>query len=72
MPYLLFVVDHCLACEKVIEKFHSKEGTFEVINLNEKKHPASEWVKIFPALTRGDRILAYGEDIIEYLENKAR
>ena len=68
--FKVYINDHCPSCGVVIDYLRRNEITCEVINVDfEHKMPPVD-LMIFPALFGGDRLLAYGEDIIETLRKR--
>ena len=69
--FTVYVNNHCPACRLVTEYINQNALKCEVVNidLEDKNPPVDLWV--FPALFEDSRLLAYGEDIIERLQQKA-
>ena len=69
MSYTIYVSDHCTDCVKVIDYMTSSTLDCQVVNVDQSKDTLPVNIFIVPALTNGERLLAYGEqDIIRVLE----
>jgi len=69
MKYTIYINDHCIGCDKVLEFLEKENIDCTVINV-EKDGPAPEVnLLVFPALFIDKRLIAYGEDIIDKLKS---
>jgi glutaredoxin-related protein len=72
MNYVLYTAEDCHDCAEVLESYHRLKLDFQVTNYDLDDISQAELaLYAFPALCEGDKILAYGLDIIPYLERKA-
>lgn len=71
MAYALYIAENCHECKKVAESLEELSIEVEKFNvdLGSKKPPIPTFA--YPALFKGDILLAYGSDIISYLKSKA-
>lgn len=69
MSYTLFIGKECPACHEVKTYLEDATVSFETVDLNEgQARPELRYVRIVPALFRGNKLLAYGTDIISYFK----
>ena len=68
MDYTLYISNHCISCNEVIEYFESNKIDIKITNVG--SHPnLNRTIFITPALCNTQSVLAYGkEDIIKVLE----
>jgi hypothetical protein len=68
MIYNIYIAEDCHQCQEVIDGINELDLEINFINvdLEDKKPPID--VFAFPALFKGDVLLRYGSDIIEYLK----
>lgn len=67
MEYQLYITDNCVGCDRVVEELRNMQFECEVVNVSSRDDCP---VMIFPALKEGDKLLAYGDDIVEVLKAK--
>jgi len=71
MSYTIYISDDCPACDRVLEYVAKHSIPHELINVsNPGKNPV-KGVVIYPALFGTNSLLAYGDDIIAFLEKAA-
>jgi len=66
----IYICKDCPSCEKVIAFVISQNINVQVINVEEDAEELPV-IYIFPAYFEGNKLIAYGEDIITRLENAA-
>jgi hypothetical protein len=72
MPYTIYVSDHCSDCVKVINYIRTSSLDCEVINVAQAVGIMPVHIFIVPALTQGEKLLAYGEqDILKILNQSS-
>ena len=72
MDYVLYTAENCHDCDEVLSAYQRLGFSFPVVNYdldNVSDVPITLYA--FPALCQDDQIVAYGMDIISYLERKA-
>ena len=68
MTYQLFIGEDCHQCQEVMDYIKSQDISCEVINIDQTDHSPPLKIFAFPALFSGDKLLAYGTDIIDQLK----
>lgn len=71
MSFTLYVAEDCHDCAEVLDCYKSLGFRFPVHNVDLDKSvvtPVSLYA--FPALFKGDTLVAYGIDIIDYLKRE--
>ena len=71
MKYTLYISENCESCLKVINELQSTTERFIVVNLDREKETVPKNILIIPALFSGNKLLAYGGDIIDFVNRKA-
>lgn len=71
MKFRLYISNDCPACDRVMEFVTQNNIDHELINISDPGKNPVEGVMIYPALLNGDKLLAYGDDIIRCLERAA-
>ncbi len=68
MMFSVYVAENCHQCQEIIDYLNKlgKDIPIYNVDLQPKQPPIS--VFAFPALFKGDILLRYGSDIIEYLD----
>ncbi len=67
--YRIYISDHCSDCDKLVRYVEEKGFEVEVLNIDRCDKMADIKIYIIPALMAGEKLLAYGEnDIIRILE----
>ena len=66
--YILYVSNHCVQCDNVIDFLNRKSIECLIINVDSEGDSPPEKVFIYPVLFNYDRLLAYGLDIIEHFQ----
>lgn len=69
MSYTLYICNHCKGCEKVIAFLRTNNITLKEINIDTDKIDVPIALLVIPALFKENKIIAYGADIIEHLNN---
>lgn len=64
----IYLADDCHQCQVVSDYISNSGLTIEVVKLTGKAMEESG-LFVFPAMKQGDKVVAYGEDIIPRLEN---
>lgn len=70
MNYTLYICNHCRGCEKVIDYLRANNIVVSEINIDTEKTENSPFLLVVPALFSEGKIIAYGTDIIEYMNLK--
>ena len=70
--YYLYTANNCNQCAQVIEFIDSCKIDYKKINVDTENIAPPIIIYAFPALFFKDELLAYGEDIIEYIEKKSQ
>lgn len=68
MNYTLYICNHCLSCERVISFLRERSIRLKEVNLDADKGEDLPPLLVVPALLSDGKIIAYGADIIEYLD----
>jgi glutaredoxin len=66
--YILYVSNHCVQCENVIDYLQRKSIECLIINVDNEGDTPPEKVFIYPVLFNHDKLMAYGLDIIEHFQ----
>ena len=69
MKYTIYINDHCIGCDKVLNFIEKENIDCEVINIEKGGTAPAVNLLVFPALFIGKRLIAYGEDIIGKLKS---
>lgn len=73
MPYTIYISDHCSDCINVLNFVTEAEVKCQVVNVDKSKNAMPVNIFIIPALTKGEKLLAYGEkDIVKILTGQER
>ncbi|MEM7041025.1 MAG: glutaredoxin domain-containing protein [Bacteroidota bacterium] len=65
--YKLYVSDGCDSCQQAIDSLNAHGLAFQLVNLSEETVARPEHVIIVPALFRGEKLVAYGPDIEQFV-----
>jgi len=68
MNLSLYITKNCPTCAKVVESIRSGNYDCAIINVSEDQQEPPVPLFIFPALFRGNNLVAYGEKIIQSLD----
>ena len=71
MKYTLYIGVGCHDCHLVQEFIKEQNLKIEVVDADEAGDRLKFDIYVRPALMRGDTLVAYGLDVIDYLKNKA-
>jgi len=66
--YILYVSNHCVQCDNVVDYLHRKSIECLVINVDNEGDTPPEKVFIYPVLFNHSKLIAYGLDIIEHFQ----
>lgn len=66
----LFIANNCHDCDKVEKYIRSNHSSIKILNVDTMEFEWDYYLHVFPALCDEKSILAYGKDIIDYLEKK--
>ena len=65
MSYTVYISNDCTSCERVMEFLKKHKIPCEIINVGkDNKRPQLNGFIIYPALFSGQKLLAYGDDIM--------
>ena len=67
MEHIIYIRNNCYGCERIVEEVEDKNLSVTIINLDEADTQPPKPIQIFPALFKGNKLLAYGGDIINVL-----
>lgn len=69
--FTLYIAEDCHDCERVTDHLAAHNFSLKTFNYDTDQR-MDDWPQLyaFPALCEGDRILAYGIDIIDYIDKK--
>lgn len=70
MKYNLYIGKECHECQTVVEFMKVNQIDFRKIHVHKGGEAPPIEIFIFPALFVEDRLIAYGTDIVNYLEKK--
>lgn len=70
MTYTLYISRSCPYCIKVMDYCNERQIGCHIIDIDDKPS-ASKQIYVVPALFRNEDLMAYGSDIISYLEKVA-
>lgn len=66
--YRIYTISDCQSCDRIIDYVKSKGIDCKIVNCEREKPNLA--IFIFPALFYNDSLLAYGDDIITYFNNR--
>ena len=66
--YILYVSNHCVQCDNVIDYLQRKSIDCLIINVDDEGDNHPEKVFVYPVLFNQDKLTAYGLDIIEHFQ----
>lgn len=66
--YILFIVSYCPSCNQVEKLIATNRLRCKIVNVDEEQEKLPFPIMIYPALIKGDKLMAYGNDIGSYLE----
>lgn len=72
MNWTLFIREDCHDCDPVRAWMDERGITYEVRDIDDPADRPGKRLFIAPALCRGTELVAYGVDIIAYLEREPR
>ena len=73
MSAKLFIKENCPACTEVRSYLENNGSNIEIVDLDKSgEMPGSNYVQIVPALFEGKKLMAYGADIITYLNSSSK
>ena len=72
MTWTLFIREDCHDCDPVRAWMDERGITYEVRDIDDPADRPGKRLFIAPALCRGTELVAYGVDIIAYLEREPR
>jgi hypothetical protein len=70
MKYRLYVANNCHECEEVEAAVNDMPVEVEIINVDESEEEPPIPTFTYPALFKGEILLAYGSDILKRLDAK--
>lgn len=70
MTYILFTADNCHQCEEVEASVRSLDILIEVKNVDTEGEQPPISTFAYPALFKGNILIAYGTDILDYLKKR--
>lgn len=68
MKYTVYIRNNCKVCDKVLNYLESHKFNFKLVNLDSDKSDSANNIFIVPALCKNHKLLAYGQDIVNYFE----
>jgi len=68
--YILYYRELCHDCEKVRSYMENEKLDFDYLDCEKKELEPPIPIFATPALFKGDELLAYGTDVIEYFEKR--
>lgn len=68
MSFTLYIANYCPGCVKVKDFITANNVTCKIINLDETPVETPIPIMIFPALVKGNKLIAYGSDITPYFK----
>lgn len=68
MNYTLYTGNNCHQCKAVIDFLIAQKVSYEEVNIDEEDKKPPVELFIFPALFKGNTLIAYGIDIIDVLK----
>ena len=66
MKACVYICHDCPTCERVVSFIKSNDLSCQIINVQDEK-PKIQRLQIFPALFIDERLVAYGDDILDKL-----
>ena len=70
MIYTLYIAENCHECEEVTDYISASGIELTIINVDKQDEKPPIQVFAFPALFKGDILLRYGSDIMEFFEKQ--
>ena len=70
MNYIIYVAENCHQCQEVLDGIREQEIEIKVSNIDKGGEKPPIDVFAFPSLFKGEVLLRYGSDILEYFKNK--
>lgn len=70
MSYQLYITSNCHECEYVLSKLAKWTKIVEVLNVDDRDLETPIPVFVYPAIFKDKLLIAYGSDILEYLEKQ--
>lgn len=70
MKYRLYLANNCHECEEVAVAITDMPLEVDIINVDESKEEPPIPIFAYPALFKGEILLAYGSDILKRLDAK--
>lgn len=65
--YTVYTANYCPTCTKVVDFIEKNKFACEVVNTDEQDVDPPIPIMIFPALLEGNRLIAYGSDINDFM-----
>lgn len=72
MTYTIYIAENCHECQAVLETLKGNNIELEIRNVDLEAVETPIPVFAFPALFRGNTLLRYGSDIIEFFLEKGQ
>ena len=63
--FTIYVGENCHDCEEVITELKKMNKQFEIINIDESGKSTPIPIFAFPAMFKGEKLIAYGFDILK-------
>tara|TARA_R100001015_G_C4630196_1_gene191652 strand:+ start:1882 stop:2097 length:216 start_codon:yes stop_codon:yes gene_type:complete len=70
VKYILYIANNCHECEEVESEVSKMSVEVEIINVDEDDQSPPIPTFAYPALFKGEILLAYGSDILKRLKAK--
>jgi glutaredoxin len=68
MNYTIYIKDDCTQCKRVVNAIPHRTKEIQILDIDQLNN--SNPTFIVPALFHKNQLLAYGKDIISYVNNK--
>ena len=65
--YCIYIRTNCRSCQRIAQFIKEKRINIRLINIDNQDEKLPARLMIFPALLLGNKIIAYGDDIIDRL-----
>ena len=63
--FTIYIGKNCHDCEEVVSELHKMKKQFEIINIDESGRCTPIPIFAFPAMFKGEKLIAYGFDILK-------
>lgn len=70
MIYTMFIGDNCHECQDVQKELKQLNVELTVFNVDQDAVEPPISIFAYPALFKGEHLIAYGSDIVRYLKKK--